>query len=167
MADASEQTLTVTSTLFSDGEPIPSSAAHGSVGGDNISPDLRWSAVPAGTASLAVTCHDPDAPTGVGWVHWILTGIDPTARELERGAGDPRKAPSGAVHGFTDYGESCYGGMAPPEGDPPHHYHFTVWALDVADIGADATTSYAKFRMKIRGHVLAQGTLTGLYSIPG
>ena len=72
--------------------------------------------------------------------------------------------PKGATLGFTDYGESAYGGMAPPPGDPPHRYQFTVYALDVPRLGGgDERTTYAKFRFLIRGHVLAQGTLTGLF----
>jgi phosphatidylethanolamine-binding protein (PEBP) family uncharacterized protein len=57
--------------------------------------------------------------------------------------------------------------MAPPAGDEPHHYLFTVYALDTEKLGPDETTTYAKFRFLIRGHVLASGTLTGRFGIPG
>ncbi|HVA59637.1 MAG TPA: YbhB/YbcL family Raf kinase inhibitor-like protein [Mycobacteriales bacterium] len=155
--------LTVTSNLFSEGSTIPRSAAHGYAGGDNISPDLAWTGVPEGTASLALACHDPDAPTTVGFTHWLLFDLDPEAF-LEGGAGAAGKNPPGSVLGFTDWGASEYGGMAPPAGDPAHHYRFTVYALDVAKLdGAGPTTTYALFRFLIRGHVLAEGTLTGLF----
>ena len=160
--------LKISSSVVSEGKPIPLSAAHGGAGGQNISPDLAWDAPPPGTRSLAVTCYDPDAPTSVGYSHWILFNLPPELRGLPAGAGAPGKVPKGSVLGFTDYGESAYGGMAPPPGDPPHRYQFTVWALDVPRLeGAGASTTYASFRFMIRGHVLAQGTLTGLFGRKG
>jgi len=159
--------ITVTSTMFDDGQTIPDRAAHSMTGGENVSPDLSWSGVPDGAKSLAVTCYDPDAPTTVGFTHWVLFDIDPSTTSLEAGAGASGKQPKGSVLGFSDWGESQYGGMAPPAGDDPHHYHFTVWALDVDSLEVDETTTYAKFNFLTRGHVLAKGTLTGLYSVSG
>ncbi|SRR5579875_610419 len=155
-----EGVLTVQSTLFHEGEMIPISAAHSMVGGSNLSPDLSWSPGPEGTRSYAVTCYDPDAPTTVGFSHWVRFGIPADVHALAAGASGP------GVDGFSDWGESRYGGMAPPPGDPPHRYQFTVYALDTDDIGADALTTYAKFRFLIRGHVLASGTLTGRFRVP-
>ncbi len=165
---ASPAPLKVHSQVVQEGKPIPMSAVHTSAGGDNISPDLAWDAPPTGTRSLAVTCYDPDAPTSVGFSHWILFNLFPELRALPAGAGAPGSVPIGAVLGFTDYGESAYGGMAPPPGDPAHRYQFTVYALDVPQLpGANGTTTYAKFRFMVRGHVLAQGTLTGLFGRKG
>lgn len=156
--------LKVSSQMVQEGKPIPTSAVHGGAGGQNVSPDLSWDAPPAGTKSLAVTGYDPDAPTSVGFSHWVLFNLPPELRSLPAGAGAAGKVPKGATLGFTDYGESAYGGMAPPPGDPPHRYQFTVYALDVPRLeGGDERTTYAKFRFLIRGHVLAQGTLTGLF----
>ena len=153
-----EATLEVRSNLFEDGETIPKSAAHSMVGGDNQSPDLTWSDGPEGTKCYAVTCYDPDAPTTVGFSHWVLFNLPASVHSIEAG-GSP-----GGVTGFSDWGESAYGGMAPPLGDDPHHYKFTVYALD-GEVGSDQTTTYAKFRFLIRGHVLATGTLTGRFGL--
>jgi Raf kinase inhibitor-like YbhB/YbcL family protein len=161
---AGEGTLTVESDQFRDGETIPTSAAHTYAGGENVSPDLRWSAVPEGTQSIAVTCWDPDAPTPVGFVHWVLFNVPPDVDHLEAGAGLGDNAPKGSVHGFIDWGESQWGGMAPPPGDEPHHYEFTVWALD-QKLDLDETTSFAKFCFMTRGHVLATGKLTGRFGL--
>ena len=161
---ASPATLKVQSQVVQEGKPIPMSAVYSGVGGQNVSPDLSWDAPPSGTKSLAITCYDPDAPTTVGFTHWVLFNLGPELRSLPAGAGAAGKTPKGAVLGFTDYGESTYGGMAPPQGDPAHRYQFTVYALDVPRVeGGDEKTTYAKFRFLIRGHVLAQGTLTGLF----
>jgi len=156
-----EETLEVASTMFGEGERIPKAAAHSMVGGANLSPDLSWSTGPAGTKSYAITCYDPDAPTTVGFSHWLLFDVPPSVRELPAGGELP------GVSGFSDWGESRYGGMAPPQGDAPHRYQFTVYALDLDSLGVDGTTTYAKFRFLIRGHVLASGTLTGLYAVEG
>ncbi len=152
----------VTSSLFADGETIPTSAAYAS---DNISPDLRWSAAPEGTKSFALTVWDPDAPTGVGFTHWVLFDLDPGLSALEAGAGAAGKNPAGSTLGLADFGDSEWAGMAPPPGDEPHHYRFTVYALDTASLDSGPTTTYPKFQFLIRGHVLAQATLTGRYGL--
>jgi phosphatidylethanolamine-binding protein (PEBP) family uncharacterized protein len=54
--------------------------------------------------------------------------------------------------------------MAPPAEDPPHHYHFTAWALDQR-VDSDETTTYAKFNFLTRGHVLAKGELVGMFGL--
>lgn len=156
--------LTVTSDLFSDGETIPNSAAHTFAGGENISPPLAWSGIPDGTATIAVTCYDPDAPTTVGFVHWVLFNIAPTVDHLDAGQGASGKQPKGSTLGFTDWGESQWGGMAPPPGDEPHHYHFKVWALDTS-LDLDETTTFAKFNFMTRGHVLATGEVVGRFGL--
>ena len=156
--------LTVRSTTFEHGGPIPPSAAHELAGGDNKSPQLSWSAVPAGTKSLALTCWDPDAPTTVGFSHWVRVNMPPTLVELPEGAGTERGQ---WQDGITDWGGHGYGGMAPPPGDPPHHYVFTVYALDAEarELGLDDRTTYAKLRFLVRGHVLASGEITGTFAV--
>ncbi|HEX3795191.1 MAG TPA: YbhB/YbcL family Raf kinase inhibitor-like protein [Acidimicrobiales bacterium] len=153
--------LRVTSSAFGQNETIPTSAAHTDAGGQNLSPQLAWSQGPPDTKSFAISCWDPDAPTTVGFCHWIRFGIGPDIHKL-----DEADEAVGS-DGFTDWGESRYGGMAPPAGDPPHRYQFTVYALDVASPGFDATTTYAKFRFMIKDHVVASGSLIGLFGVEG
>ena len=160
--------LNVASSVFRDGQTIPQSAVFDDFGctGQNKSPDVSWSGAPAGTKSFAVTIYDPDAPTTVGFVHWVLFDIPADVASLEEGAGAHKHPVKGATQGFTDYGFSRYGGPCPPPGDPAHHYHLVVWALDMDKLGVDDTTTYAKFRFMIRGHVLAKGEIVGLYASP-
>jgi Raf kinase inhibitor-like YbhB/YbcL family protein len=112
--------------------------------GGNVSPALEWSNVPEGTKSLSLQVHDPDAPTGAGFWHWAVYNIPPTATGLPQGAGNaPASLPEMAFGGNTDFMDTGatdvngnYGGPCPPEGDAPHHYVFTLYALAVDDVQA-------------------------------
>jgi len=133
--------------------------------GSNVSPELSWKGAPAGTKSFALTVYDPDAPTGSGWWHWVLFNIPANVTSLPKNAGNPNthKAPAGSVQGRTDYGTTGYGGPCPPEGDKPHHYEFTIYALDIDKIDADSNASAAFIGFNIHAHTLAEGHLLGLY----
>ncbi|MGL4474960.1 MAG: YbhB/YbcL family Raf kinase inhibitor-like protein [Shewanella sp.] len=80
--------------------------------GDNISPELKWSDVPKGTKSFAVTLYDPNAPTGSGWWHWVTINIPADATGLSLGAGalGGDKLPKGASMLRNDFGFMGYGG---------------------------------------------------------
>ena len=65
-------TFTVTSTGFTDGSALPDAQVYAR---GNRSPQLSWSGAPEGTRSFAITCFDPDAPTGSGFWHWTVANI--------------------------------------------------------------------------------------------
>jgi Raf kinase inhibitor-like YbhB/YbcL family protein len=136
--------------------------------GKNISPALNWSGAPAGTKSFALTVYDPNAPTGSGWWHWVVFNIPPTATGFPKNAGDMKAnlMPQGVVQGRTDFGGPGYGGPCPPKGDKPHHYIFTLYALDVDHLDADANASAAFVGYNIHFHTLAKATITGMYGRP-
>jgi Raf kinase inhibitor-like YbhB/YbcL family protein len=131
--------------------------------GQNISPTLEWSNVPAGTKSFAITAYDPDAPTGSGWWHWVMYNIPASTTSLAAGAGNGRNAPRGSTQGTTDFGSRGYGGPCPPPGDAPHHYKFTVFALkvDKLDLPGNATAAYVGFNLN--ANKLATASVTALY----
>ena len=82
--------LRVTSSTFSEGGKIPMDSVHQWCGGKNNAPQLSWSGAPGGTKSYAITCFDPDAPTGSGYWHWIAFNIPASATSLDAGAGNER-----------------------------------------------------------------------------
>ncbi len=158
--------FTLTSTDISAGGQIAEQQVFNGFGckGGNVSPALSWSNPPAGARSFALLMHDPDAPTGSGWWHWVVYNIPAGLKSLPAGAGDPQKnlLPAGAVQGRTDFGTSGYGGPCPPPGKP-HHYYLRLYALKVArlDVPADATAAYIGFT--VRSQSLAKAELMGVY----
>ena len=166
-AQATHAGFTLSGPDIAEGEPIAEMFAFNGFGcaGGNISPALSWSGAPAGTKSFALTCYDPDAPTGSGFWHWVVFNIPANVVHLPRGAGDPKSAaaPKGAVQSRTDYGTAGYGGPCPPPGDRPHRYQFTVFAVDVDKLDADEHTTAAVVGFNLHFHTLAKATLTGVY----
>jgi len=93
-------------------------------GGEEVSPQLAWSAFPDSTRSFAVTCYDPDAPTASGFWHWAVVDIPGDVTELPRDAGDEQgnQLPAGAFQLRNDAGMARYLGAAPPAAHGRHHY---------------------------------------------
>ncbi len=148
--------LQVTSPAFAEGATIPEVY---SCDGADTSPALRWSPVPAGTASIALTCRDPDAG---GFVHWVLYGLPPSVTELAAGVPPSDTLPNGARQGINGFGRVGYGGPCPPAGKA-HRYVFTLYALDAAlDLPPKATQ--AQLATAMAGHILAEGQLVGQFS---
>ncbi|GAA5188424.1 YbhB/YbcL family Raf kinase inhibitor-like protein [Rugosimonospora acidiphila] len=155
----------LSSTDIADGQPLDSRFAHGSVGGENVSPQLSWSGFPAETKGFVVTCFDPDAPTGSGFWHWVLVGLPASVTELPAGAGAAGMLPPGAFHVRNDYGDLNYGGSAPPAGDVVHRYVFTVHAIDVEDLGLNDSVSPAYVGFNLAFHTLARATLRPTFQV--
>ncbi|THD45694.1 MAG: YbhB/YbcL family Raf kinase inhibitor-like protein [Bradyrhizobium sp.] len=165
--EATKPTFTLSSADIKEGEPIAAIHTFNGFGcsGENLSPALKWSGAPPETKSFALTCYDPDAPTGSGFWHWVVFNIPPNVTELPRGAGSPGSAaaPKSAVQSRTDFGATGYGGPCPPKGDTPHRYQFTIFAVDTDMIEADAQASGALVGFNLHFHTLAKTTLTALF----
>ncbi|MGW4694284.1 YbhB/YbcL family Raf kinase inhibitor-like protein [Kitasatospora sp. YST-16] len=143
-----------------DGGVMPDAQVYG-VG--NVSPELSWAGAPEGTRSFAVTCYDPDAPTGAGWWHWLAVDLPAETAGLARGAGaDDEGLPGGAFHVRNDFPGHRYDGAAPPPG-PAHRYVFVVHALDVPTLGVGPDTPAAQVGFNLTAHALGRAVLTVEY----
>ncbi|MFI6848395.1 YbhB/YbcL family Raf kinase inhibitor-like protein [Kitasatospora sp. NBC_00085] len=134
--------------------------------GGNLSPQLAWSGLPAGTRSIAVTCYDPDAPTGSGWWHWLALNLPAGTAALARGAGssDADLPGDASFHARNDFPGNKYDGAAPPPG-PAHRYAFAVHALDVDALDVTAETPAAQIGFHITFHTLARAVITAEYGV--
>ncbi|MCE9536139.1 MAG: YbhB/YbcL family Raf kinase inhibitor-like protein [Nitrospirae bacterium] len=133
--------------------------------GSNVSPDLKWEQAPKDAKSFAVTVYDPDAPTGSGWWHWVIFNIPPGITSLPAGAGqsDSSNVPQGAVQSMTDFGQPGYGGPCPPQGDKPHRYIVTVYALKVDQLPLKKEASGAMVGYYLNQNALGKASLTATY----
>ncbi len=114
--------------------------------------------VPAGTKSFAVILDDKDAipVMGFDWIHWLIANLTETTVP----AGASTDTDSTFIQGQNSWGESSYGGMAPP--DRPHTYDLIVYALDAI---LPLTKGFTEQELKdaMQGHILAEGKMQGLY----
>jgi len=144
--------ITVSSPAFAAGAAIP---RRFTCQGENLSAPLGWSGVPAGTVEVALVVDDPDAPRRT-YVHWVVVGIDPARTELAEGA-----VPPGARQVSNSAGTAAYTGPCPP-GGPPHHYRFTVYALQhKPGVAGDASPEAAI--EAIEAAAVARGRLVGMF----
>lgn len=109
--------FSLASPAFAPNSEIP---AEHSCDGTGTSPPFTWGNVPDGTVELVLLITDPDAS---GFIHWMVTGIDPSTTELLGSA-----VPPGAIVLSSSDGQPAYVPLCPPPG-PAHTYEFTLYAL--------------------------------------
>lgn len=131
--------------------------------GENLSPPLGWTGLPAGTASLALIVDDPDAPDpkapSMVYVHWVLYNIPPDAGGLKEAVA-PAHLPGGTLEGLNDWGRTGYGGPCPPIGR--HRYFHRLYALDKVLRNLERPTKKQLLAV-LEDHVLAEAQLVGTY----
>lgn len=145
--------MKISSSAFDDGGYIP--AKYSKRGGD-ISPPLSIAEVPVEAKSLALICHDPDAPTPGGFAHWVVWNIPPSTMEIFENS-----LPTGSVQGISDWKTNTWGGPQPPSGT--HRYNFYLYALDT-DLNLPANTDRGGLEAAMDGHIIETVKTTGLFS---
>lgn len=131
---------------------------------DGVSPLLTWTSVPK-AQSYAIIMEDPDAKPITPFVHWVAFNIPPSTLSLPEGLQEQARLtlPDGMRQGHTSKNTVGYYGPQPPVGDPAHHYHFQVFALDaVLDLPLGATRD--DFLAAAKGHIIGEGELVGAYA---
>ncbi|MFF8945152.1 YbhB/YbcL family Raf kinase inhibitor-like protein [Streptomyces sp. NPDC014864] len=147
-----ERRIAVASPAFGDGGTIPRPYT---CDGEDVSPPLTFTGVPAHTTGLVLLLEDPDAARGP-FTHWLMWDIDPHTTVVPAG-----RTPPGATQGRNSFTKAGYSGPCPPVGKP-HRYVFTVYATDRRlGLATDATAD--DIRRAVNGHALAVGSLTGRY----
>ena len=152
--------LSIQSKSFKHNEMIP---ARYTCDGQDISPLLEWSGIPAEAKSLVLIVDDPDAPDPAApkmtWVHWVMYNIPVHAQGLEENI-PAASFPAGTKEGINDWGRTGYGGPCPPIGR--HRYFFKLYALDTVLTDLQQPTK-VQVEKAIEGHILAKAELVGTY----
>jgi Raf kinase inhibitor-like YbhB/YbcL family protein len=152
--------LTLTSPVFKPATSIP---AHYTCDGDNVSPPLEWSGVPVSAKSLVLIMDDPDVPKTLRadgmYDHWVLFNIPTSVMGLSENSQDI----PGAVKGNNTSGKPGYTGPCPP--DREHRYFFKLYALDTI-LNLSEGSSKAQVEAAMKGHILEQTQLQGVYNRP-
>ena len=151
--------MDIRSTAFADGASIP---PRYTCEGDDVSPPLAWTGVPAGAKALALVVDDPDAPDPAHpttpWVPWVLYNLPASSTGLAEGV-TSSALPGGACQGTNDWRRTGWGGPCPPIGR--HRYFFKLYALDVALPASLGAATKAALDKAMHGRVLASATLVG------
>lgn len=146
--------MNITSPAFTENAKLPK--IYAKLGG-NQRPPLEIGDVPANSKSLAIICHDPDAPGRDGFYHWTVWNLPAKTTEI---AGE--SLPLGAVEGMTSWGEPGWNGPQPPFGT--HRYQFYVYALDT-ELSLLASTKPKEFIAALTPHIISQAVLTGKFGV--
>lgn len=146
--------LQLISAAFRDGAQIPPPYT---CKGQNVSPPLNILNVPKEARSLALIMHDPDA-IGSDFVHWVMWDISASTDTI-----NANSVPVGAIQGPNSSGQNRYMGPCPPAGTGIHHYLFELYALDIT-LSLPKETNREQLRQAMKEHIVAQYTLTGLFS---
>lgn len=165
------ETLEITSGDFTHASTLPTRHTGPRIRGENLSPHLTWSQLPAGTAELLLLIEDIDSPLGAKPAVHCLAVIDPA--ELRA----PHELPPGALAkdnlgpGVTLLRSTIgrgYHGPEPLKGHGPHRYIFQIYALGDSILARPDHDTVRKSRPHrlldaIDTPVLARGRITGVY----
>ena len=149
--------MNLSCAAFEDGASIPD---RHTAYGDNISPAFSWSHVPDSARSLAVFCHDPDAPLVTpdgkyGYVHWLLYNIPAEVTDLPEGCQD-------YTHGTNNADNQQYFGPRAPQGHGLHRYFFWLLALDV-ETDLEPGLTLWEFLERVEPNLIGMNRVCGVF----
>ena len=151
--------MEIKSSAFGNGERIPKKYT---CEGEDISPPLSWSGVPAEAKSLVLIVDDPDAPIGT-FTHWVVYDIPVSQTGLPENF--EKKSEVGAIkQGRNDFGRVGWGGPCPPPGHGTHRYFFKLYAISKEKLGLPPGASKSDVMKAMEGNILAQAEFYGTYS---
>lgn len=151
--------ILLTSPDFNQGETIPT---RFTCAGDNVSPALRWTALPEDTVEVMIAMDTPDTPVGV-FHHWVAWGIAPEEGFLRSGFGAATLEP-GFYQAINDTGEPGYSGPCPPKGEPARSYHFRISALSEPIASAAPGATCAEIITLATPKIIEFAELVGIYA---
>jgi len=165
---AAAEPFTLTSTMFRDGALMPRKVAdNASAGancvGENVSPPLSWTGVPAGTRSFALTVIDAEGRVGAGFVHWIAYGIPADMSGFAEG--EASRPSEKYVAGKSDKGVPYFAGPCPPQGSA-HHYVFELIATDLEPGALPPGLTPQELLVKLAGHKKGAAGVVGTFINP-
>jgi Raf kinase inhibitor-like YbhB/YbcL family protein len=159
--------LIMTSTAWEDGGVIPNKYTQ-AAGTAAVSPELKWSQVPAGTQSFVLLMHDPEPVLAKGSkmdiTHWLIWNIPGTSTGLPEAVA-AGELPDGSRQ--VSLRSNAYMGPGAPAG-PYHHYTFELYALDIKlDVPQGTPQEAAATRTAVvnamDGHVLGKAVLVARF----
>ncbi|GHO85199.1 YbhB/YbcL family Raf kinase inhibitor-like protein [Dictyobacter formicarum] len=146
--------MKISSIAFGNNTRIP---VKYTCNGQDINPPLQFVGVPQDAKSLVLIVDDPDAPMGT-WVHWVVYNIEPSVKQVNE-----KSVPQGGIEAKTSVGKPSYSGPCPPSGT--HRYFFKVYALDTTLVFERRDQVDKRLvEEKMKGHVIDQAEMIGLYS---
>ena len=132
--------------------------------GENISPPLAWSGVPAGTKSFALLLFDPEgrAPSVVS--HMVLYGIPASVTGFAEGElGQPSEK---FVGGKSTMGKAVYFGPGTPPNTDWHHYTWTLIATDLDPKALQPGLTSDELATALKGHLKGTAGLVTRFKHP-
>jgi hypothetical protein len=165
VAPATAQDFTISSSAFQDGGWLQQKNAgnnpkNPNCVGQNVSPPLAWTNVPAKATSLALLMFDPEGRGGMGVSHWVAYGIPVSVTGFAEG--EVSKPSEKYVGGLSTQKQGIYLGPCTPPG-PLHHYTFTLIATTHGAKDLPPGLTREQFFEKSAGKLLTATGLIGLW----
>jgi Raf kinase inhibitor-like YbhB/YbcL family protein len=165
----SGQSFTLTSSTFQDGTMLQTKNAGNNKAnpnciGENVSPPLSWTNVPAGTKSFALIMVDPEGRGGLGVNHWVAYGIPVSVTGFAEG--ETSQPSEKYVGGKGTPGTYTYFGPCTPPKTGLHHYTFTLIATDLDPKELPPGLTKEELLTKLQGRTKGSAGLVGLFGRP-